>query len=276
MAQSCYREEELRSILNTCVEQYEVDGGLPERIIDSFKGYKLFEVINQCRIYPKSKKIIVITQEKIYIIPFKKIIGYNAVDLVHRGKPLYSATTTTSKTDTGDMIKRAVIGGLLAGDVGAVIGGTTAKRTQSTSKAEEYASMMNDRIMSIPVYELEIQCDDLLTPNIKIPFSNFKDNIDMLAATLNVIIKRNVEDDERDESEIIINEYDIRSIGKKLGYTYRDFEREKMLRMMDEIKQKEINEKKNFKYFFYAIGIYLLFGLLFFIYYYLHDIRHLI
>lgn len=238
MMHSYYKIEDLRKILDACAEKYDKDLGEPNKLIESYDSYGgLKEVVNQCRIYQKAKKFIIITSTKLYVIPFSKIIGYDIIDKNKGDNPLYRSTTITTKSDNGDVVKRAIIGGAIAGGVGAIIGGLTASKTTSNqSTVEEYAAIMNKYISSIPVLELTLGLDDLLSPSIKIPFGENKKEIEEFAATLNVVIKRNVEITENDESEIIYSSPAIRSTGKDLGIVHRD--------PFLEIEKKEIEEKE--------------------------------
>lgn len=244
---SYYKLEDLHKILDSCVERHDKDLGMPDKVIESFEtydGYK--EVVNQCRIYQKAKKFVIVTSTKLYIIPFSKIIGYDIIDSNKGSTPLFSATTTTTTTDTGNMVKRAVIGGALAGGVGAVIGGLTAtKTTTSQSTAEEYAAMMDRYISSIPNLELSLGLDDLLLPTIKIPFGKFKKEIEDFAATLNVVIKRNAETTENDDSEIINSSPAIRSTGAELGIEHRDPFLEQRKKKQEEDEIREATEKSD-------------------------------
>ena len=240
MANNYYKRKDLQKILNTCVEKYENEFGKPDKTVDSFVGYKdLYGVVSQSRIYQKAKRFIIVTDNKLYVIPFGKIIGYELNNLNQKGTPLHSATTTTIKTDTGDMIKRAVIGGIVAGGVGAIIGGTTAKKYQEQSEAQKLSDMMGRYIASIPNYELTIQVDDIYSPTIKIPFESDKRNAEEFSAILNVIIKRNAEDGNGEEAEIVKSSPAIRDTGKTLG-----LERTNPKIEMNEKRKKEQEEKQ--------------------------------
>ncbi|MBQ7420178.1 MAG: hypothetical protein IJV17_05495 [Prevotella sp.] len=247
-----FERKDLRIILDLTAEQVESLSGKPDKTIDSFydpNDNGNCRLINQFRIYQKAKRFVVITENEIIIIPFSIIIGYSVVNLNEKRKPLYSATITTTKTDNGDMIKRAVIGGAVAGGVGAVIGGLTAKRNtrSSFSSAEEYANMMNRYMDSLPDLELTINIDDILSPSIKIPFDQCKRSIETMAETLNVIIRRNAELDIVDNSMIEIVKSSIFSICRKIELMPAN-EFGMTARMVKELEQKqqeqEIRQKK--------------------------------
>lgn len=248
---SYYKLDDLRKILDSCVSKHGSDLGQADKVIESFESYDGYkEVVNQCRIYQKARRFVIVTSTKLYVIPFSKIIGYDILDPNKGRTPLFSATTTTTTTDTGNLVKRAIIGGALAGGVGAVVGGLTAtKTTKSQSTAEEYASMMDRYINSIPNLELSISLDDLLSPSIKIPFGKFKKELEEFAATLNVVIKRNAETTENDDSEIINSSPAIRSTGKELGIEHRDPYLEQRKRKQEEEELKEAKEKSDSRLF---------------------------
>ena len=211
-----YTIQDLRKILNLVVKDYEIELGEPDKVINTIfnmeeivHGY--YSLINQCRIYLKSKKLIFVTTDSISIIPFNKIIGYEVINLKDLTAPLYTATTATTTTSTGDVIKRAVIGGVLAGGVGAVIGGATAK---STTKQE---SNFFDYLKYQPNLELRINTDDILSPLLKIPFDGFNDNANEVASILNVIIKRNADNQNQEESVLFAKSLKFEEIGISMG-----------------------------------------------------------
>lgn len=208
-----YTIQDLKKILNHAVKDYEVEFGEPDKIIDTIYdmgyGYRLLE--NQCRIYLKSKSLVFVTIGCIYIIPFDKIIGYEVVNLKENAQPLYSATTTTTTTDTGNVIKRAVIGGALAGGVGAIIGGTTAKTITNQQ------TNMFDYLNYLPNLELRINIDDILSPSIKIPFDQFREEAEETAASLNVIIKRNADNNIQEDTKILVQKYKIDDLSNSIG-----------------------------------------------------------
>lgn len=211
-----YTIQDLRKILNLVVKDYEIELGVPDKVINTIfnmeeivHGY--YSLINQCRIYLKSKKLIFVTTDSISIIPFNKIIGYEVVNLKDLTVPLYTATTTTTTTSTGDVLKRAVIGGALAGGVGAVIGGATAK---STSKQEPN---FFDYLKYQPNLELRINVDDILSPLLTIPFDKFNDNANEVASVLNVILKRNADSQDQEESVLLARSLKLEEFGNSMG-----------------------------------------------------------
>ncbi len=215
MGINSYTIQDLRKILNNTVKDYDAKFGNPDKCIDSIYNwegaYGYYSLINQCRIYLKSKVLIFVTMDGVSVIPFDKIIGYEVVNLKDNSAPMYSATTTTTTTSSGDILKRAIIGGALAGGVGAVIGGATAKTT-----TRENPNFF-DYLKYIPDLELRISIDDILSPLLKIPFEGFKDNAEEVASSLNVIIKRNADIQDKEETKLIINSIKFIDVGNSMG-----------------------------------------------------------
>lgn len=195
-----YQYTDLHMIINSYVEQFEKDFGIPNKKIDTFLNHQvLYTLINQCRIYLNAKKVIIVTPTELHVIPFSSIVGYDIIDINKGSTPLCSATTTITRTNNGDMIKRAVIGGAIAGGVGAILGGLTAKKMTTQSIDNIYDS--------IPNIELIIKTNDIISPIIKIPFEdNFK-TIEEFTESLNAIIKRNAENEIVDDSHV--NSYSL-------------------------------------------------------------------
>lgn len=223
----CYKIKDLRNILNKRVSLYEEKFGKPEKTIETFyntneDGY--WDLINECRLYLQGKQLIITTPHVLYVIPFRRIIGYEIIDVNNnRSTPLIKATTTVTKTDTGDMIKRAVIGGVVAGGVGAVIGAATAQKTTTSelSKVDEYRNLIHINTNSTNL-ALIIKTDDIASPNLEIPFDSFKKKAEDLAASLNAIITHNANSDENDDTKVIIEKAKIVSYGSKLGFEPTD------------------------------------------------------
>lgn len=86
-----------------------------------------------------------------------------------------------TKTSTGNMAKRAVVGGVLTGGVGAVIGGATARK-ETTVKQE------NDKI--VHDYTIIININSLAEPIIKIPLGADGAKVNEIVGLMNVIINR--------------------------------------------------------------------------------------
>lgn len=227
---NCYKKKDLNSIINAAMEKVAPDLGVPEKIISVY--YDTCEIdngatdlndtyhklINQTRFYVKEEKVVFVDNFNIYIIPFSKIVDYSIILPNENNKNIYSATTQTTKTDTGDVIKRAIIGGVLASGVGAIIGGATAKSITKDNKFENYFRA----ITSKPLLELHLKFDDIMSPVIKINFDTNKNEIQEVAETLDVIVRRNADNfnatkKETSNDEIVRKRYLLKDVGEQIG-----------------------------------------------------------
>ena len=95
---------------------------------------------------------------------------------VEKGKVSYE-----TKTNTGNMAKRAVVGGVLLGGTGAVIGGATAKKNTVVNQE-------NDKI--IHDYTVIININSLSEPIIRIPLGKDGTKVNEIIGLMNVIINR--------------------------------------------------------------------------------------
>lgn len=151
-------------------DRYVSANGTPDKTI-VIKDYDRNEVIH---IHEATKSLYL--QGKSYA--FNDIIDCSVTDNPTTIKGQIIATT---KTKTGSIVKRMIIGGMIAGDAGAVIGGVTGKK--STKIRQE-----NDTI--IHNYTILINVNSITTPIISI---NTGTNIDLtneIVGLMNVIITR--------------------------------------------------------------------------------------
>ncbi len=227
MADHGYTYDNLTKIIKSAVQEFDNQFGRPDKIVKCYyetHERSLYTFVNQTRIYLNAQRILFVTEYQIIVIPFDKIIGYEIINLKDNNKVLASATTTVTKTDTGNMIKRAVIGGVLGGGVGAIIGGATAKTTSTTSRSG--SDIYRDMIVSAYHLDtnlvLKIQFDDIINPVVKIHFEHFKEQAERIAESLNVIVKRNADNTEENSSEIIKKIFSVKSAGDKLGIAAQD------------------------------------------------------
>lgn len=111
-------------------------------------------------------------------LPMKDIISctFNDNQHIEKGKVSYE-----TKTNTGNMAKRAVVGGVLTGGVGAVIGGVTAKR-------DTIVNQENDKI--VHDYTVIININNLSDPIIRIPLGKDGARVNEIVGLMNVIINR--------------------------------------------------------------------------------------
>ena len=110
-------------------------------------------------------------------IPFKEILSYSLSDNENVVQTAHTITTN----NTGSVVGRGIVGGLIAGPVGAIIGGSTAKKSSTTTVDP----------VSIHKYTVFITIDNINNSLIKLPFGNNEDNARHIASLLEVIINKN-------------------------------------------------------------------------------------
>lgn len=127
-------------------------------------------------IFAETKKIWILG--KTY--DFKDIIGCSLSDNSHieKGKVTYE-----TKTSTGSMLGRAVVGGVLTGGVGAVIGGATAKKN-TVAVPQGYDKVIHD-------YTVLVNINSLTTPIVRISCGSNGGKVNDIVAIMNVIIRQN-------------------------------------------------------------------------------------
>ena len=260
-----YKINDLHTILDVSVEQYEADFGKPDKTIDSFYEYNgVCSVLNQCRIYQKAKRILIITSNKLYVLPFSKIIGYDVINKSLNNKKIMTATTITSKADTGNLIKRAIIGGVVAGGVGAVIGGVTAQRNTNITMVEE-EDTMSKYMNSSPNLELAINTDEVVPYYITISFENLKKQLKDFVAILNDIIKNNAESELIDDAEIEECFSKIWSTCKSLNIVPYDISGKTVKELKEEAEQRRYERKNSIQL---IVGGLILLAIIIFLYFF--------
>lgn len=111
-------------------------------------------------------------------LPMGDIISctFNDNQRIEKGKVSYE-----TKTSTGNMAKRAVVGGVLLGGTGAVIGGATAKK--NTVVNQENDKLIHD-------YTVIININSLSDPIIRIPLGKDGAKVNEIVGLMKVIINR--------------------------------------------------------------------------------------
>lgn len=116
--------------------------------------------------------------DKIYL--GKQILDYQVVENTITND---MGSRSYTSVNTGNMLKRAAIGGLLTGGTGAVIGAATASRTTSA----------DDVVLSRNEHYIEITLDDANCPLLNLYFRENKQLLKSVERILFIIIKRNNE-----------------------------------------------------------------------------------
>ena len=128
------------------------------------------ESTNLIRVYGDSK-IIVIKDDA---MSFSDIIGVDYID-----KAQDAVRFSTTKTDNGSMVGRAIVGGIVAGGLGAAVGAATANEQTIYNEniGHEYVVLINTKNLSKPLIELRI--------------SNNISQVNEVVATINAVISQN-------------------------------------------------------------------------------------
>mgnify|MGYP000053217532 FL=1 len=132
------------------------------------------------------------TVDKIYVFnDTGTIIIYNTVyhfadilnfEIIDNHKTIYSNSSSTTKTSTGDMIGRAVVGGVLLGGVGALMGAATAKKETTFTPGE--SEVIHD-------YSIVITINSIQKPKIQIKTGSDGALTQELLSLLKVVCSRN-------------------------------------------------------------------------------------
>lgn len=101
--------------------------------------------------------------------------------------------TSVSKSDTGSLLGRAVVGNMIAGPTGAIIGGVTGKKTTTTSN--------NLRTVTMHNYYVHVKTSDSKHPSFTIDCSFLgREKAEEVERIINDIISRNVQTDKETET----------------------------------------------------------------------------
>lgn len=131
----------------------------------------------------RKKRLYVNEKDQILFIhgtgyKFKDILSYTVQD---NSQTIHSGGTSTTKTNTGSMLGRAAVGGALFGNVGAVIGGTTA------SKTTEYSDTYSTEIHH---YNVIITVNSISSPMVTVDLGSDQELMNKLSSVLTVILSR--------------------------------------------------------------------------------------
>lgn len=111
--------------------------------------------------------------------PMRSILGCTLED---NHSIIRSDVVSTTKTDTGSMLGRSIVGGAAAGDTGAIVGGVTASKTTVSKGGVDKISHN---------YTVIIYVDSLVEPTISIDTGADSKKTNEIVGLMNVIISRN-------------------------------------------------------------------------------------
>ncbi len=130
------------------------------------------------KLYVFESSAILLVEDK--PIRFCDIIGFEVSDM---SSVIYSGQVAKSSTDTGSMLGRAVICGIVGGGLGAIVGGSTASK--NTKLSSQKAFTKHD-------YKVCITLNDLANPVVMLDIgSDPRDAHNEIIGILSIIVKRN-------------------------------------------------------------------------------------
>ena len=146
---------------------------------DNFLGnwHDLYDFDKHIFVFEKSQVVIVKSKE----YKFSDILSCSLVDDVTN--ETITTTTGKSKTATGSMLGRAVVGGVLTGGLGAVAGAATAKRN-ITEDASSKTTTVHD-------YFIYINTNNFQEPVISLHIGNDSGRAQRIIGVMNVIMAKN-------------------------------------------------------------------------------------
>ena len=143
------------------------------------------EIKHHIYVFENSATIVLNGEE----IAFNKILGFTLQD---DSKTIMTSDvasyTSTTKTSTGSMLCRAVVGGMLTGGLGAVAGAVTAKKETITTPNQNQSKTTTSIKHNYMCY---VNVNDLANPIREILLGEDSQKVQTVANILNVIITRN-------------------------------------------------------------------------------------
>ena len=144
-----------------------------QRLSELIETYGNIEKIIDVEYLNIEKSLIAFAQSKIlYIqgefVSFASIIGCQLLDNQTTITTTRGNTQSVAKNNTASTLGRAVVGGVIAGGVGAIIGGTTAKKeitsthkkTSTTTQKHDYTIVIEVMNISNPIIKLDCQSNE--------------------------------------------------------------------------------------------------------------------
>lgn len=152
---------------NSLYEKY----GEPDKVIRYSNN-----IDNEIIVFVKSSIVIIDRKE----LSFDDVISCSLIDdsRIERGDV---STTINTKTNTGSLIGRSVVGGLIAGPAGALIGASSASKTS-------YGTSVGPSDTKIFSYSLIIGVRRIEYPTIKIHLGNKRDLAYEILTVFNIIL----------------------------------------------------------------------------------------
>ena len=191
------------------------------------------DINKEIRVYSDKRKVNILGKD----YDFSSILSCHCTDDSHVVKGQTTITTTgTSKTDNGNMLGRAVVGGLVAGGAGAIIGGSTAKQnTTSTSVVNQGKDITRHN------YTVWISVKDIVNPMIQIPIGKDEAKANEIVALMTAIISFKDGGDAQPNPEAIAQKKEP-SLAAKKSSAPKVFHRGQLVVIKEDESQFEIDD----------------------------------
>ena len=173
------KEKNLKMMGRTRREQFDADMQDLRRCygLDAFNYGGALDAYNRVFVFPE-KRVVVYHKSP---VEFDKIIAFDVTDN-QTTITTSEAGNATTKTSTGSVLGRAVVGGMLAGGAGAVIAGSSAKRSTEVQQGAQTSSIRHD-------YKVYLTINDFKNPSLCIPFGDNTEAVQVFVSYLNVILR---------------------------------------------------------------------------------------
>lgn len=134
--------------------------------------------------YDIKRQIIIFVNEKILYLLGKKFNFSDVIkcEIVDTATTQKGTTTAITSTDTGNMLGRSVVGGILMGGAGAVIGGATATKKTVVHQEDDIVEH---------AYTIKFTVNDIMNPIISLDLGKNKQKAEEIYSTFLVIISSN-------------------------------------------------------------------------------------
>lgn len=191
-------------LLDKLVACYEEKLGKASKVIDA---YFQKDFVNRC-IFFEVGVILVITSNERIVIPFRSILGYSIKKrTLFTTKSLEQQTfveeKVVEKTNTGSIVKRGLVGAFIGGNIGALIGGLTAKKEVVIEKKPTKAYIKKEK--DTVAYAVQLSLNDLKTPTLIIDFDIFESKLQEFTQCLDIVLSMSKEEYKNQEYSTVIN-----------------------------------------------------------------------
>lgn len=171
------KDEQKRRVLDDDLNR--IESSMKDNVIKKGTETIVIDSDNWILINKHAKKITI----NHHLYNFEDILGYKVTDDA-QSIQYFSGTSSTAEThtDTGSMLGRAAIGGIIGGTTGAIIGGTTAKKNTTivTPRTSVTSEIKHN-------YRIDVTIDNLSHPLETILVGNNSEIANQIASILEII-----------------------------------------------------------------------------------------